>query len=54
MIGYNIAINKRTQFLRSQRSRVEGERNARGKSLVKCLCVCELKMDVRVFEFEMK
>lgn len=40
MIGYNITVNKRTPFLRSQRSRVEGERNARGKSLVKCLCVC--------------
>lgn len=55
MIGYNKTI-KRTPFLRSQCSRIQAKRNARGKLLVKLMnvCVCGYKMDVRVFEFEMK
>lgn len=56
MIGYNKkkTIKKGHHFFAVSVHIIQAKRKARGKPLVKCLCACELNMDVRVFEFEMK
>lgn len=54
MIGYNKNNKKGHLFFAVSVHIIQAKRKARGKPLVKCLCACELNMDMRVFEFEMK
>lgn len=45
MIAYNKTVNKRTPFFFAVSVHVYKQKgNERGKPLVKCVCVCELKL----------